>query len=539
MKLGTAYYPERSNVEQWRKDFEKASSAGMETIRIAEFAWSRLEPEEGQFCWDWLDESIEEASRYGLDVILCTPTVCPPIWLVEKYPEVLPVNNEGQRMVFGKRQHRCYNSPAYLEYTDRIVTAMAERYGKHTVVKAWQLDNEFGGERKSCYCSHCETAFQKYLKDKYTSIEELNQRWGNFFWSEDYQRFEQIRVPLQINADLWLKHNPSLELEFTRFSSKAIVDYSRIQTSILRKYTDKIITTNTDGFYYGDSVDIHQLFKELDIGAIDIYSEKQYEIAFYADLMRSLKNGTFWMLEFGVESQAQYEEMNLLKKRGCELLSFFKLNPFPWGQEQGTKALLTLTGEPTANYHLIKKWREEREIQGQEEKKSWNPRVGLFYDFESSWVYTLTQWSPGVEKWIYPIYMLETVYKGLFEREVEIRFLYTEQDCFSGLEIVVIPLHILYNDKLEEKLINFVENGGKVVVTDDLFQKNADNVYMTYVPEIYKKLLGWNENNFIYPSPERNDFIVRENEFGQGKILMVRTDTRFEEWKQLWIKLGL
>jgi beta-galactosidase len=539
MKLGTAYYPERSGVEQWRKDFEKIRGAGMETIRIAEFAWSRLEPEEGRFCWDWLDESLEEASRYGLDVILCTPTACPPVWLVEKYPDVLPVNNEGRRMVFGKRQHRCYNSPAYLEYTRRIVTAMVQRYGKHPVVTAWQLDNEFGGERKSCYCSYCETAFQKYLQDKYNSIDELNQRWGNFFWSEDYQRFDQIRVPLQINAELWLKYNPSLELEFTRFSSRSIVEYSRMQTSILRQYTDKTVTTNTDGFYYGDNVNLHELFRDLDIGAIDIYSEKKYEIAFYADIMRSLKGGTFWMTEFGVESPTLDQELSLLEKRGCEFLSFFVLNPFPWGQEQGTKALLTLTGEPTANYHLVKKWKEDYSRRTQDTKRSWNPRVGIFYDFDSSWAYTQTRWSPGVDKWIYPIYMLETVYKSIFESGSQIRFLYKGQTCFNGLDVVAVPLHILYDVELEAELIHFVENGGKVIVTDDLFQKNTDNVYLTHVPGIYEKLLGWGENNFIYPAKERDGFVVREHALGQGKTWMIRTDTCFEEWKQLWSTIWL
>ena len=534
MKLGIAYYPEHHKSEEWSVDLEKIQKGGLKRIRIGEFAWSRLEPEKGKYEWKWLDDSIELAAKYSIEVVLCTPTACPPIWLVEEYPEVLPVNESGIRMTFGKRQHRCYNSPIYQEYSAKIVEALGKRYGSHPNVVAWQLDNEFGGERKRCYCDCCRRGFQKYLADKYSTIDELNKRWGNHFWSQDYQTWEQIPSPFKYDGELSLKHHPSLELEFSRFSSQSIVKYSRMQVSILKKYVkDSPITTNTDTFYYGDNVNLLELFRDLDIGGIDVYSENMYEIGFYADMMRSLKStDRFWMMEYSAESKNLGKEMELLKSHGCEWMLFFKLNPFPWGQEQGTRGLLTLTGEPRPNYFVIKKWAEKEKENANSVGIKQKPKVGLFYHFDSSWAYSITSWQPSiVERSIYPVYLIHTVYRSLFEENLSLQFVFTE-DGIQGLETLILPWQILYDEDLEKALIHFVRGGRKLIVTSDLFQKNADNVYLTRVPKIYKLLFDWQENNFIYPANEPRSIVIRTKKTGPGQAWMIRRDTTLDEWKK-------
>jgi beta-galactosidase len=532
MRLGAAYYPERFKPEQWESDYKKMQDAGITTIRISEFAWSRLEPREGEFHWEWLDKSIALAEQSGIQVIMCTPTAAPPIWLVEKYKEVLPVNDKGERAVFGKRQHRCYSSEKYWEYSERIVEELAKRYGNHPNVITWQLDNEFGGERQRCYCENCEKAFQKYLEEKYRDIDELNDRWGNFFWSEDYQNFQQIRVPLEINAQLWTKYNPSLELDFWRFSSRNIVNYSNFQAALIRKHTSVPITTNTDPFYYGDTVNIFELFKNLDIAAVDVYSESLYEIGFYSDINRSMKeSGKFLMTEFGVNNCNQYEVMDQLNNSGCELLSFFAMNAFPWGQEQGTHGLLTLTGEPTKNYRVTKKWHEDNKAKEQLFTSKY--KVGIYYDFESSWTYSIASWGGETSKWIYPIYVLHTVYKSVFEKQGHVKFIY-QPDDIKDVELLIVPKHIIYNKQLEGALARFVENGGKLVATDDIFKKNEDNVFLTYMPGIYNDIFGWEGKSFIDLKEESTKFVISEKTSGKGKAWIVRSDAGLEGWKELF-----
>jgi beta-galactosidase len=532
MKLGVAYYPEYNNREEWRVHLEKISVAGIKRIRMAEFAWSLMQPTKDTFEWGWLDDSINLASEYGLEVILGTPTACPPIWLVEEYSEVLPINKEGRRTGFGARQHRCYNSPKYLEYTKLIVEKLGERYGKHPNVATWQIDNELGGEQKRCYCDNCRKKFQNFLREKYNTIEELNERWGTQFWSQRYQNWSQIPVPMRFASDMEMKHHPSLELEFSRFSSKAIVDYSNMQAEILRRYTDKPITTNTDTFRFGDNVNIYELFKELDIGGMDIYSSDLHEIGFYSDITRSVKKDKFWMMEFGTGSPSIYEEMKIIEKAGCEWFLLFTFLPFAAGQEQGIKGLMTITGEPEPNYYVIKQWSDGHKGQHSNNKEFVQPDLGLFYDFDSSWAYWQEGWTTNIEeKLVYPRYMVHTLYRSLFEENISVQFIFTA-DKIKEFKTVIVPWQIIHHRELEKALIDFVDQGGNLIVTTNLFRKNTDNVYFRSLPEIYSTTLNWDKKDFINES-DTKDIIVHYNEFGKGKIWVVKKNCSIEEWKKI------
>lgn len=534
MNIGVAYYPEYNKEENWEKHLKMISDTGIKRIRFGEFAWSYIEPEEGVYNWEWLDKSISMAADYDIEVILGTPTACPPIWLVEKHPEVLPVNNKGRRTGFGARQHRCFNSPEYLKYAAIITGKLGERYGKHPNVAAWQIDNELGGEQKKCYCNNCRKEFQKYLAGKYQSIEELNRRWGNHFWSQDYQNWSQIPVPMKFASDMEMKHHPGLELEFVRFSSRSIIKFASEQAKILRKYSDKIITTNHDNFTYGDNVNLSDLYKCMDIGAVDIYSEKLHEISFYSELTRSLKGNDFWIMEYGTGSTDLYNEMKMIKEKGCSWFNFFTFIPFTAGQEQGHKGLFSITEQPEPNYYTVQKWIAETENNCN--KPADKPDVGLFYSFDSSWVYYLSEgyWIDDlVKKQIYPRYMIDLLYKGIFEENISAEILFKCKDIENtNLDMIILPWQIIHNEKLELALIKYVKKGGKLVVTSDLFRKNGDNVYLKKPPRIYKELLNWFKGDFI-DEEKIEDPILRYFNLLKGHIWMVKRKLTIAEWRDI------
>src|SRR6266705_2377361 len=93
--FGVDYYPEHWSTERWPEDAKLMQQASMNTVRLAEFAWSRLEPKEGSFDYAWLDEAIDVLMARSIRVILGTPTAAPPAWLIETHPEILPVNEDG------------------------------------------------------------------------------------------------------------------------------------------------------------------------------------------------------------------------------------------------------------------------------------------------------------------------------------------------------------------------------------------------------------------------------------------------------------
>ena len=59
---------------------------GITTIRIAEFAWSLVEPQEGQFTFAFWDEFLDLAEAKGMKVIFGTPTYyAGEAWPVKKW----------------------------------------------------------------------------------------------------------------------------------------------------------------------------------------------------------------------------------------------------------------------------------------------------------------------------------------------------------------------------------------------------------------------------------------------------------------------
>jgi len=160
--FGAAYYPEHCSAERWSTDARLMQQAGINTVRLAEFAWSRLEPKAGVFDFAWLDKAINILMAHGIQVILGTPTAAPPAWLIQAHPEILPVNEDGQRAGFGMRRHYCPTQPAFHAATRRVVEAMARHYQQHPAVFAWQIDNELGNITNGtrCHCSSCRTSVQ-------------------------------------------------------------------------------------------------------------------------------------------------------------------------------------------------------------------------------------------------------------------------------------------------------------------------------------------------------------------------------------------
>jgi beta-galactosidase len=86
--LGVCYYPEHWDEGRWLADLQRMRGLGIRYIRVAEFAWSRLEPQPERFDFSWLQRFLDLAQREGLAVVVGTPTACPPKWLVDSVPDM-------------------------------------------------------------------------------------------------------------------------------------------------------------------------------------------------------------------------------------------------------------------------------------------------------------------------------------------------------------------------------------------------------------------------------------------------------------------
>jgi beta-galactosidase len=246
MLFGSYYYPEQWPASQWERDIKKMAEMGFEFTHFGEFAWSAMEPEEGKYDFRWLDEAVRLAGKYGLKVVLCTPTPTPPAWLTDKHPDVLAVNKHGMQVQHGGRQQASWSSDTYRAYVEKIVTELAKRYGNNPVVWGWQLDNEPSHYSVAYdYSPNAQQQFRQWLEKKYPTVQALNNSWGNAFWSQTYNTFAQIRIPNR--EELPSKPNPHAMLDFCRFTADEAAGFINRQNDILRQYISprQWITTNT------------------------------------------------------------------------------------------------------------------------------------------------------------------------------------------------------------------------------------------------------------------------------------------------------
>ncbi len=267
LTMGVCYYPEHWPENLWAEDLDRMLDTGISVIRIAEFAWNKIEPEEGRFEFGFFDRFLDLCEEKKMKVIFGTPTATPPAWLTEKYPEVLNGTKDGVLYRHGGRRHYNYNSPVYQEFCARIVEKEAEHYGKHPAIVGWQIDNELNCETCEFYSEADSAAFRVFLKEKYGTLERLNDAWGTIFWNQTYTDWEEIYVPRTVlNNGI----NPHQHLDYFRFLSDSTISFCGMQAEIIRKYKKPEDYITTNGIFW--NVDNHRMEKDcLDVYTFDSY----------------------------------------------------------------------------------------------------------------------------------------------------------------------------------------------------------------------------------------------------------------------------
>lgn len=374
-RLGVCYYPEHWDEALWAEDARRMRESGISRVRVGEFAWSRIEPEPGWFAWDWLDRAIDTLAGEGHGIILGTPTATPPKWLVDRMPDMVQVDRDGRPRGFGSRRHYCFSHAGYRAEAVRIARAVAERYGHHAAVVAWQTDNEYGcHDTVLSYSDAARDAFRGWLAARYGSIGALNRAWGNVFWSMEYRSFAEVELPNLTVTEA----NPAHWLAFRRFSSDQVIAFNRAQVEVIHELSPgRDVVHNAMGFV--TDYDHHALGADLDAIGWDSYPLGFLEqfpfseadklayarqghpdiAAFHHDLYRGCaRDERWWVLEQqpGPVNWARHNPAPLpgmvklwtieAAAHGAELVSYFRWRQAPFGQEQMHAGLLRPDSTP-------------------------------------------------------------------------------------------------------------------------------------------------------------------------------------------------
>jgi beta-galactosidase len=462
------------------------NEAGFNMVRLAEFAWSKLEPREGVYEFEWLDEAIELLAKKGIKAIIGTPTAAPPPWVISAHPDILRVDGYGRRMAEGIRRNYCANNPYYNDRTKRIVQRMVLHYSGNPNVVGWQIDNEFGGD--ICYCNNCIEAFRAWLKEKYTALNRLNEACGLIFWGQEYHEWEEIyppRLPLMMQS-------PGLNLEWRRFTCDSWVKYQQMQIDIIRQHAPHhLVTHNFMGMY--KEQDYLELAKPLDFVSFDYYPKRSGSIDFAAlamshDVMRSLKGKPYWIMELQSGTtkhpQAPIPEPGQIRlwtiqsvARGADGIIYFRWRTCRFGSEEYWHGILDHDGVPRRRYNEVKKVSAElKKIAPYIEGTAVKPDIAITLSYDNLWAwdletcrndqgyYGLPSWRPTLD-W----------YEALYARNLPVDFVHPSFENLKQYKILFVPSLMLTGKDVEENLRQYVKDGGTLVASPRTGAKDVNN----------------------------------------------------------------
>ena len=507
-KIAIDYYPEHWDRSMWEDDVRAMAELGTYAVRVGEFAWSRMEPSEGVYDFAWLDDAIDLIAKYGMKVILGTPTNCAPLWLYTAHPDTIQYERDGQPTHLGIRGHRCQTSPTFRAYAEKIIRKMAERYAGRPEILAWQIDNEV--ESNHCTCPSCRKSFQEWCREKHGTLEQLNRDWGTVVWSGEYSDWSQIECfnTAWVNKSDWF--NPAYMLDYERFCSKTTADYVAFQTALIREYDPAaIVTTNA---CFGLHVqDFYQEFAPLDVASYDNYpplelpadpTAEVYSNAFALDMVRGWKNKNFWIMEqlggpMGCwMPTTRAMEPGMLEgyamqavAHGADLLSFFRWRTASTGAEMYCYGLLDHDNKPN------RRLKELELLQGRLAKAEGldgttvKSQVALVFSPDQSYNFSNQTASRGFDYWRQE----RLFHDALMSLGVNVDVVSDDASLDpEQYKLVVVPAYAVTSDAFAAKLEAYVAAGGHAVLTVRSGTKdvNGNCTVGEYLPGKFARMAG-------------------------------------------------
>lgn len=519
---GGDYNPEQWIREKdmiWPIDMKMGVKAGINTLSVGIFSWAMLEPREGEYHFEWLDEVMDMLAANGMKAVLATPSGARPAWMAEKYEEVRRVNGNRERELFRDRHNHCLTSPVYREKVRQINTKLAERYKDHPALGLWHISNEYGGE---CHCPLCQAKFRQWLKNRYGDIDTLNDSWWNTFWSHRYSSFEQIESPSPRG-----ENGHGLTLAWKRFTTDQFCDFYDWEIEPLKRITPDIpCTTNLMHTYTG--INYFKLGEHLDVSSWDNYpmwtgDERDVAVcmdaSFRHDLMRGVCGRKPYMMMESSPSAVNWQQVNRLRKpgllelqglqaiaHGSDTVQYFQFRKGRGSSEKFHGAVISHDNseENRVYKEVCKVGQALKELKAVVGAGTEN-RIAVVYDWENRWMLDLAQFGNNLDKGYEEI--VRRHHNAFLQAGYGVDVV-DESREIADYKVVCGPMTYMLRPGFAEKVKAFVAAGGTYIATHCSGWVNEEDLcYMNGFPGPLKEVFGvWDEETDALDETQQNHF---------------------------------
>ncbi|WP_136518032.1 beta-galactosidase [Cellulomonas telluris] len=524
---GGDYNPEQWPDEVREEDVRLMQEAGVTIVSVAIFSWARIEPREGELDWTWLDRTMDRLHGAGIRVSLATATASPPPWLTTKHPEILPVRDDGTVLWPGSRQHYRIASPVWRRYALAMARRVAERYADHPALSVWHVDNEIGCHVPHDFSDDAATAFRAWLRARYGTVDALNHAWGTAFWSQQYGSFDEV-LPPRTAATLV---NPTHRLDFARYSSDELLSYYTDLRDVLREVTPHVpATTNFMVQRHTGNMDYARWADEVDVVSNDhyVYADDpapHVELAFSADLTRSVARGEPWMLMEHSTSAVNWQGRNRARTsdeslrhsvqhlaHGADAIMFFQWRQSAAGAEKYHSAMLPHAGTDTDVWRNTVRLGNLLKAVGEVRGATQRPRAAVLFDWPSTWAAQLDSHPTDA---LDPRQQAVALHRALARRAVEADVVRATEDL-TGYDVVLVPALYLVTDEGAAAVAAVAERGASVLVTffSGIVDEH-DHVRLGGYPGAFRDLLGVRTEEFWPLQPDER---VRLDDGTEGEL---------------------
>lgn len=522
---GGDYNPEQWPKEVWDEDVRMFQIANIDIATVGVFSWVKHQPDEHTYSFEWLDEVIEKLHANGIKICVATGTAAHPAWMAKEYPDVLRVDFAGRKHAFGQRHNSCPNSPSYRKFSVEMARRIAEHYKDHPAVVVWHVANEYGG---ACYCENCATSFRDWLKNRYGSIEAVNEAWNTSFWGHTFSDFDEIVPPNLLSehmseADQTKTAFQGISLDYARFNSDSMLECYKLEYDVIKAQTPDIpITTNLMGTY--KPLDYFKWAKHMDIVSWDnypSYTTPRSHIAFRHDLMRGLKHGQSFMLMEQTPSQQNWQPYNSLKRpgimrlqsyqavaHGADTVMFFQLRRSRGACEKYHGAVIEHVG-----HEHTRVFRETAQLGAELERLSGSlidartpAKVAVLFDWPNWWA---VEYSSGPSVDLKYVDEVTKYYDALYRHHVAVDVIGKDAN-FADYDVIIAPVLYMVTDDDASKIRDYVADGGTFVTT--FFSGIVDEhdlVHLGGYPGPLRDVLGiWSEEIDALPPDKHNQIVI-------------------------------